>query len=240
MIRFLLACSLLCIALASAAFSAEPSDWSKKKISQITIEADKAERTKNWALAIELGEQLLQANRARYGKENARCLASLIRLNGFYHRANRLTEVAGRLEQAYLLSKKRLGINDKQTTKTRFLFYKFLVADKQYDKAILLVEENLNNIKPSIKQNDRQRRYLNQLRFLYGIKGDYEKEALILQQVILLGTGQSGYDYRDHKKAVLDLARNYCRRKLLREFTDFVKEQKLYYFCKQDGSTVDQ
>ena len=236
--QFMLACSLLCFAFASTAVFAAPADWSKRKISQITIEADKAARSKNWSLAIELSEQVLQANKARYGIKNTKYVAALIRLNRFHHKANRLAEIAARLEEAYLLSKKQLGVGDKQTSKSRFLFYKFLVGDKQYDRAISLVEENLDNIKAGRRADDRLRRYLNQLRFLYGIKGDYEKEAEILKQVILLGIGQSDYDNRDHKKAIMDLARNYCRRNLLREFTDFVKEQKLYYFCKQDDTAA--
>jgi len=218
----------------SVSIHAQSTEWSKRGITQVTVEADKAVRRQNWSAAIIHAEKLVEANQAIFGLDSKEYIAALVRLNRYHSRANRLGDIRASLEWTYNLSKKRLGVSHDLTATSRFLFYKFLVSDKQYERAILLVQENLSCLGSGKKKDEKLHRYLNQLRFLYALTNKLEEEERILLQLIQMDNEAKDYAYGDHKQVIADLARNYCRRKMLFKFNDLVKEKQLYYFCEQD------
>lgn len=199
--------------------------------------ADQAVRRQNWSVAIIHAEKLVEANQVLFGLNSKNYIASLVRLNRYHSRAKRLHDIPEPLERTYKLSKKQLGVSHDLTVISRFLFYKFLVSDKQYERAILLVKENLSCLGSGKEKEERLRRYLNQLRFLYALTDKFEEEERVLLQLIQMDSEAEDYAYGDHKQMIADLARNYCRRKMLFKFSDLVKERNLYYFCEHGKIT---
>lgn len=191
------------------------------------MKAERAALQKRWSRAIKYGEQLLSASSALDQKTYPRYINFLKTLNSYYDKAGRLKEIPLRLEQAYRLSSQSLGPDHPTTTKSRALYYKLLISQNQYTRAIPLMEENIDISKTDYAILG----HLLRLYSLYALTGQYEKEQETLINLLKLNTRLYGEADDGNIGFISDLANNYCRQKKFRAFNQLMKVHKLKFVC---------
>ncbi len=211
--------------------SAFETDWTEKKLGRVIIKAHKATQQKKWPLAIKYGERALEGSHALDQHKQARYINQLKNLNTYYNNAGRLNEVAERVKLAFYLSRENLGAIHETTMISRTLYYKLLIANKDYKNAIPLVMENIKISKKNNKADYKQLYYLKQLFSLYGLTGQLEKQEKFLLQYLKLNQYLYGEDDEDNAKTRNILAKNYCRQNKVGKFEKLITAHKLKYFC---------
>jgi len=206
-------------------------DWTERKLGKIILKADKAARQKKWTRAIQYGEQMLKGVKSLDQPSDARYISQLKTLNRYYDNAKRLHHVAGRVKEAYILSKEYLEPTHETTMMSRTLYYKLLIADKNYNGAIPLVLENISILKKGENEDFRRHHYLKQLYSLYRMTGQLEKEEETLLLFLDLDKKLFNSSAKENVKIILNLANNYCRQKKFEEFNGLIKKYKLRYVC---------
>lgn len=205
--------------------------WTEKKLGKAIIKADKAAQKKNWAQAIQYGQQMLKGSDALDQHIDARYINLLKNLNRYYDKSNRLAEVSDHVIEAYTLSRTHLGLTHETTMISRTLYYKLLISNKHYQKAIPVVLENLSISSKDHYENYRRLHYLKQLYSLYGLTGQLEKEEKTLLQYMELNRRIFDYSDEGNSKIILNLANNYCRQKKFEQFNKLTKAHNLKYIC---------
>lgn len=223
---------LLLLTLLVSPVAATEIDWTEKKLGKIILKADRAARQKKWSRAIKYGKQMLAGSRTLDQKSDDRYINLLKNLNRYYGSANRLQEIPAQVKEAYSLSKRHLGPTHETTMISRNLFYKYLIATKDYGNATRLVEENLFIFENHTAENYRIHHYLMQLYSLYGITNQLKKEETTLLRLLSLNKRLFGDDDQDNRKIILNLARNYCRQKDFEKFEKIITANRLKYKCQ--------
>ncbi len=116
---------------------------------------------------------------------------------------------------------------------SRLLYYKLLVADKNYGPATLVVKENIALLGDS--EDDRFRRldYLKQLFSLYGLSGRKAEEAQAIEDYLALEAELEIPPLEESLPVIISLAKNYCERKMYREFQSVMQRFELEYVCER-------
>jgi hypothetical protein len=210
---------------------ADQISWTEKKLGKTVLKADKAARQKKWSRAIKYGEEVLLGVQALNKKGDARYINQLKNLNKYYDHAKRLSEVEPRVKEAYILSKKYLGLAHKTTRESRTLLYKILISNKNYPDVIPLVLENISILGESEAEKYRHLHYLKQLYSLYGMTGQVKKEEKTLLEFLEFDKRVFGSSGKDNILIVLNLANNYCKQKKIEEFNELMKTYSLKYKC---------
>ncbi|MCF6215910.1 MAG: hypothetical protein L3J58_07025 [Emcibacter sp.] len=211
--------------------AADETPWSEKKLGKAIIHADKAAGRKNWPRAIIYGEQALRASSVLDQQTDARYINLLKNLNRYYDKAGRLQEVAARVRTAYFLSREYLGQSHETTMINRMLYYKILIAQKAYEKAIPLVLENIAIVKKDDELKYKLHHYLAQLFSLYGLTEQLAEQENALLELLELNEKLFGRNDESSTKIRMILAKNYCRQKKISEFAKINKEYNLQYTC---------
>jgi len=210
---------------------ASQSRWTEEKIGRIAVKADQAATKKDWSRAIRYGEKMLSASAELYLFSDIGYINRLKTLNRYYDKAGRLQEVPHRIETAYTLSKKHLGPKHHAAKVSHLLYYKLVVANKNYMKAIELVQENIAGLETDKDDGFRLLHYLKQLYSLYNLTEQLEQEEQILQKVLTLNTQLMGNALEDNRTIIISLAKNYCRQQKLAAFNALMEKYDLKYEC---------
>jgi len=205
--------------------------WTEKKLGKVILKAEKAARQKQWPRAIRYGELILEGVQTLNQKSDPRYINQLRNLNKFYDNANRLDDIAARVEEAYGLSQKHMGPAHETTIRSRILYYKLLISRKEYLAAIPLVLENISILGETKDENVKRLHYLKQLYSLYRMTGQLEKEEKTLLQFLDIDKRVFGSADEDNIKIILNLANNYCRQKKIDPFNQLMATHKLKYKC---------
>ncbi|WP_417466160.1 hypothetical protein [Kordiimonas sp.] len=164
-------------------------------------------------MAIKYGEQLLEGSRLLYGPEDISTINHLKNLNRYYDKAGRLREVAERVRLGYQVSRKHFSLNHSTTEVSRLLYYKLLIAEKDYLGAIPVVYENIAVLTDSEDDAFRRLHYLGQLHGLYGLTEQHDKREEILLEQLELNIQLMGNDTESSEKIILNLGGIYCEQK---------------------------
>ncbi|PCI51594.1 MAG: hypothetical protein COB49_01390 [Alphaproteobacteria bacterium] len=206
--------------------------WTEKKLGKIILKADKAAMRKKWNRAIRYGEEMLLGSHALDHHNDHRYINLLKNLNKYYDNAGRIQEIPGRIEKAYISSRKYLGVAHNTTIESRNLYYKIIIFNKDYQRAIPLILENISILGKSVEDRYRLSQYYRQLYSLYGLTRQLEKEEETLLKLLTLDRQLYGYDDQNNAKIILSLAKNYCLQKKLDAFEKIVQTYNLLYFCQ--------
>lgn len=211
---------------------ADQTDWTEEKIGKLAVKADHAATRKKWGQAIKYGERALEGRAALNVESDPNYISCLKTLNRYYDKAGRLRQVAERVKKAYALSKKHLEPTHNTSKINRLLYYKLLIAEKDYQEAIPVVLENISL--PGSTECDlfRKLHYLEQLYSLYGLTSQLKEQEAALIRFLELNEQLLGSDDEDSTKVRVLLAKNYCRQKKLDKFDDLKKKYDLQYICK--------
>lgn len=206
--------------------------WTEKQMGEVILKADRAARQQNWSRAITYGERVLQASAFLDRPGDVRHLNLLNNVNDYYDRAGRLEEVADRVITTYELCEKHLPPHHPATRKSRHLYYKLLLARKNYPAAIRLIRENITRLDE--KNNDplARLRYLEQLATLYGLTQEFAQEEETLRELLALTEKRLGNTPEDNRELITLLAQNYCRQKNLKAFEELIRTHDLKFFCQ--------
>ncbi|MBL4802582.1 MAG: hypothetical protein JKY45_11875 [Emcibacter sp.] len=232
--------SMLCIVTAQInSAQADQSNWTEEKVGKLAVKADRAATRKKWSLAIKYGEKMLKGSAVLYEVNDPTYITHLKNLNRYYDKFGRLTEVAGRVKLAYELAKAHLDPSHSVATTCRVLYYKLLITQKKYPKAIPVVYLNMSTLTKSKDDQFRKLHYYRQLYALYGLTEQLEKEEQALLNYIhlhenLIGKLKANDNLKGDKDDVLILKRliqNYCRRKMPDKIKVLTKKYDLKYTC---------
>lgn len=210
---------------------ASQDNWTEEKVSRAAIKASKAATQKKWSRAIKYGEQILRGSKALYQQNDIKFINRLNTVNSYYEKVGRCQGIAGRIQKAYDLSKKYLGQEHDTLKKSRALYYKLLITNKEYKKAIPLVLEKISTLKISEEDNFRKRQYLGQLFSLYGLTNQRALEEQTLIKMLELNKHLLRDAHESNHKIILDLAKNYCLQSKIKKYNDLIKSHDLKYVC---------
>ncbi|PHZ86513.1 hypothetical protein [Paremcibacter congregatus] len=234
--KLLLVFLTVTLPIASQCAIADQPGWAKEeRIGRLAVQADHAAARKNWAKAIKYGEQMLEKAAAVYPETDIRYLSRLKTLNRYYDKADRLQDVEKRVTMAYMLSKSRLGPQHHISEVSRLLYYKLLIANKDFPPAIEVVQENISLLGESESDNFSKMDYMVQLFSLYGMTGQAEKEAQAVEAYLALYRDLVGGSTKEILPIIITLAKNYCSQKRLLAFQKLMQSYDLAYICP-DGS----
>jgi tetratricopeptide (TPR) repeat protein len=222
--------SLLALSLWTSS-SANQTDWTEKKIGKVILSASKAAQHKRWGRAIKYGEQAVSASQSLDKENSPRYINLLKNLNNYYDKSGRLKSIPDQIKKTYLLSSENLGPEHPTTMTSRTLYYKLLIALKQYDGAIPLVLENIVIHKKYPDKSHKILLFLSQLYSLYAVTGQFEKEEETLISLLELNTQLFGSEDESNVRFIRDLANNYCRQKKFDKFNQLMKTHNLKYVC---------
>ena len=210
---------------------AEPTGWTEEKIGKIAVKADKAATRNKWSRAIKYGERFLAAAEELYGKDHPRYVTRLKTLNRYYDKSGKLDKVAERVRLAYSLSKK-LFKRDHDTVKvSHLLYYKLVVAQKDYSAAIPLVLKNIEMLSEAEDDLFKKLHYLGQLHGLYGITNQLERQETILVERLALSQKLMGPQLEDNLKIIMNLGKTYCLQGKKLAFNKLMQTHKLKFEC---------
>lgn len=220
-----------CYAVAFGQENPDQNAWTEKKLGKVIIRADRAAQKKQWPRAIRLGEQMLQGLKVLNQPSDVRYIKLLKNLNKYYYQAQRLNEIAERIQKTYELAREHLGIADDATIVSRWLYYKLLTSNKEYTKAVPLVLESISILGESERDQYKLHGCLRKLYSLYGITGQLEGEEKTLMQLLALNKQLLGDGIDDNLEIILNLAKNYCLQKKAPEFNRLMTDYNLKYEC---------
>lgn len=206
--------------------------WTEKKLGKLILKADRAALQKRWHRAIKYGDKILDGAEALNQHSDARYINLLKNVNKYYDKAGRLRDIPSRIKNGYILSNRYLGPSHATSITSRNLYYKLLIANKNYSEAIPLINENTSILTSSREDRFRKLHYLEQLVHLYGLTRKYEKEEKTLLSLIDLNKKLFGKSDEGHTNAILMLAENYCRQQKMAEFAELISQNNLKYYCK--------
>ncbi|PHZ84743.1 hypothetical protein CRD36_10685 [Paremcibacter congregatus] len=206
-------------------------EWTEEEIGKVAVKADKAATKKHWEKAIRYGERMLKGSEALYGQDSPYYTSRLKTLIRYYDKAGHLDQIPEKVEKAYIQSKKYFDPKHDTATISRLVYYKLLITQKKFSKAIPLVYENMAILKNTEDDDFRKLHYLGQLNGLYGITGQFVLQEKILLEQLDLNKRLIGLTTKDNIKIIMNLAKNYCRRKLDAEFDTLVQTYGLKYKC---------
>lgn len=216
----------------SGAISAEQTYWTEEKLGKVALKADKASMRKNWPKAIKNGERMLEGAVALYPESDFNYISRLKTLNRYYYKAGRLQEIPVRIIKAYQLSIKYLGPYHHNSKISRLLYYKLMIAEKKYIRAIPLVQEYISLLGNHEDEKFNKLHYLTQLYSLYGLTAQFTKQEDSLLRFIELNNQLLGQDDENTTKAIILLAKNYCRQGKYDQFRALQIKYNLLYTCK--------
>ncbi|WP_417625108.1 hypothetical protein [Paremcibacter congregatus] len=211
--------------------SAEDHGWTEDKIGRLAVKADKAARKKNWRRAIRYGEDMLAGTKALYPETSPDYINRLKTLNRYYDRAERLLEVSERIHRAFELSAVHLGPDHTTTKVSHLLYYKLLLAEKDYPAAIMLVKDTLARLGASEDDQFKRLHYLGQLYSLYGLTGQFEREEQALRERLTLNRLMVGEGLENNADILLDLAKNLCTQKKYQSHDALVEAWGTNFIC---------
>ncbi|QDE26256.1 hypothetical protein [Paremcibacter congregatus] len=229
---FFLMLVFICYSLAPSVYAGE-TGWTEKKLGKVSVRATNAAAKKNWPRAIKYGEQMLEASTVLDRPGDARYINFLKNLNRYYDKAGRLIEVGSRVKKGYSLAKEYLGLTHSTTMMSRTLYYKFVISQKDYYSAILLVLENIDIAEKNTNESYKLLHYLKQLYSLYGVTGQLELEEKTILKYLTKNEQIYGTydDDKNYTKTIWVLAQNYCRQRKLDKFKDIIIKHKLQFKC---------
>ena len=207
------------------------SRWTEEKIGKISIKADQAATRKKWSQAIKHGEQGLKASTVLYGANAPETISRLRTLNRYYDKAGRLTEIAARVKRAYFISKEYFPPTHNTAAVSRLLYYKLLIAQKDYKNAIPVVLENITTLTNSRNDQFRHMHYLGQLHGLYGLTDQLPQRERALLKFLELNKKLVGESAQDNMKIIMNLARTYCLQNKVEEFKALTQTYGLDLKC---------
>ena len=226
---FLIICLLSHIGFYQGAFA--QTDWTEEKIGKAAVKADKAAMRKKWSQAIKYGERMLAGSEALYGVNNSNTISRLKTLNRYYDKAGRLTQIPARVKKAYLLSKEHFKPSHNTAVINRLLYYKLLIAQKDFQIAIPLVLENMEILTNSKDDQFKLLHYLGQLHGLYGLTDQLVKREKALLQTLELNKKLVGENTEDNMKIIMNLAKTYCLQNKTTEFKALMQTYDLGFEC---------
>ena len=220
--------TLIFLSMPAPAFAPLPTE---KTIKKNIVKAHKAAARKRWSKAIKYGKRAA-AGYAEIGpKEAMPYVVLLVKLNGYYDKAGKLTTAASSLEEAYGLAEKILPDKHEAAVASRDLYYKLLISKKRFLDAIPIVLRNVSIYENDKVEDYKAPHYLTQLYSLYGLTRQFELEEKTLLNLHALNLRIFGEDEHLNKQVMLSLARNYCRQQKRPEFDELVKIHDLKYVC---------
>lgn len=228
---FFLISFLLTLILTNSGSAAKDKAWTEKKLGITIIKATKASDQRKWRSAIKYGTEALNGSIVLDPPKAPRYINLLKNLNSYYHKAGQLNQVADQIQHAYNLSTEVLGISHPTTFKSRFLYSKLLISQKNYQDAIPLTLENISLLDKQHENMPSLHTYLSQLYPLYGLTQQPAKEEEVLLKLIDVNRQFMGRLDKENIKVIIDLGRNYCRQKKLVEFDKLMKSYNLKYLC---------
>lgn len=211
--------------------SADQTSWTEKKIGRLALKADKAATREKWAHAIEYGEKMLEGSTVFYGSDVPYTITRLKTLNRYYDKAGRLSEIPSRVKKAYILSKKHFRPDHDTAVTSRLLYYKTLLAQKNYKSALPLVLENISILGNSRGDAFRRLHYLGQLHGLYGMSDQPDAQEKTLLELLELNKKLVGTDIESNMKIIMNLAKSYCLQKKTEEFQKLMQAYGLKFEC---------
>jgi len=209
----------------------DQTDWTEEKIGKLAVKADQAARRNKWARAIKYGEQMLSGSAILFEQHEEDYITRLKTLNRYYDKRGRLLEVSDRVKKAYFLSKKHLNRTHDASKISRLLYYKLLIAEKDYERAIDLVVENISLLEAGGDEEFRKLHYLGQLFSLYGLTKQYSLEEKTLEEMLALNKRLMGDSLKDNIEIIMNLGKNYCLQNKIKDYTDLMKEYALKFIC---------
>ncbi|MFC3051050.1 hypothetical protein [Kordiimonas pumila] len=212
--------------------SSDQIKWTEEKVGYYAVKADQAASQKHWSKAIEYGEHMLRGSSFLYKEDDIEYLNRLKTLNRYYDKAGKLGEVADRVQKAYELSYATLGPRHHISELSRLLYYKLLIAEKNYRTAIPLVQENIKNLSLSKDDAFQRLHYLEQLFSLYGLTGQLEEEAQTILRFLALDRQLVASPLEENLPIIITLAKNYCQRKKIALFQELMQTYGLEYECE--------
>ncbi|PHZ84760.1 tetratricopeptide repeat protein [Paremcibacter congregatus] len=211
--------------------SANDYGWTEDKIGKLAVKADKAARKKRWNQAIHYGEKALEGSKVLYPEYSPLYINRLKTLNRYYDRANRLPEVSDHVKKAFRLSSAHLGPDHATSKVSRLLYYKLLLAEKDYPAAILLVKDTLARLGESDDDQFKRLHYLGQLYSFYGLTNQFELEEQTIRERLALNSLMVGEGLENNSDILLDLAKNLCTQKKYLEHDALVKVWGTNFIC---------
>ncbi|MEX0299609.1 MAG: hypothetical protein AB3N28_11115 [Kordiimonas sp.] len=205
---------------------------SPHQFSELVSETNISFQRAKFTHALEQGEKALICGQSLNFSHNSRFIRLLNQLNHIYKKLDQLSDVRGRVEETYIQSRDQLGNEHEITMQSRDLYYEVLIKEKNYMEAITIASENIAAAENNSQEGFRKHHYLIQLYSLYGLTGQYKKEAETLLILIDLADTLFGKNDEETRKYVLDLAKNYCRQRALSAFDRWIKKNSLQYRCE--------
>ncbi|PCI47745.1 MAG: hypothetical protein COB49_06865 [Alphaproteobacteria bacterium] len=187
---------------------------------------------KKWSQAIKYGERMLVGASALYPESDLGYINRLKTLNRYYDKAGRLLEVHDRITKAYRLTTKYIDPDHYSSKICRLLYYKLMIAEKKYARAIPPVQEYISLLGRNKGEMFKKLHYLTQLYSLYGLTDQFVKQEDILLKFITLNNQLLGQDDENTTKALVLLAKNYCRQGKHDQFKALQRKYNLPYTCK--------
>jgi len=207
------------------------STWTEDKIGEVALKADQAATRKKWPRAIKYGEQMLEGSIIVYGQDAPETFSRLKTLNRYYDKAGRLTEIGERVKRTYLFTKDFFQPKQNMSVVSRLLYYKLLIAQKDYKSAIPVVLENIAILTSSRDDQFKHLHYLWQLHGLYGLTAQLLEREKVLLHLLKLNKELVGENPQDNMKIILNLAKTYCLQKNLGKFKKLSQTYGLKLTC---------
>ena len=210
---------------------ADQNEWSEEKIGKFAVKASRAANYKKWGNAIKHGEKWLEGATIFYGEESPLAISCLKTVNRYYDKAGRLNEIPERVKKAYQKSKTHFSLKHDTTVMSRLLYYKLLISNEHYEKAIPLVYENISILTETVDDQFRHLHYLKQLYSLYGAINQFASQETVLIKQLNLNKKLVGADLEDNIDIIMNLARSYCQQNKAAEFQEIIRKYNLKYAC---------
>ncbi|PHZ85073.1 hypothetical protein [Paremcibacter congregatus] len=221
----------LCNIMVVAPAFSDQTSWTEEKIGKLAVRADKAAARQEWTRAIKYGEKMLEGSKAFYGPEAPYTVTRLKALNRYYDKAGRLDEISGRVKKAYHLSKEHFRPSHTTMVTSRLLYYKTLLAQKDFKGAIPLVLENISILRDNRDDAFKRLHYLGQLHGLYGATSQPAKQETTLLELLELNKKLVGTDIESNMKIIMNLAKSYCLQNKPEEFKKLMQTYDLKFEC---------
>ncbi len=207
-------------------------DWTLKKLEKAELAAVKAYDRARWKQTIKRGEKALEGCLALFSVSESRCILIMKNNTVAYLRADKISEKAQQIEQAYTAAYNTLGFEHFYTTKTREVFHQVLLEQERYVEAIAIVKDLLTAEKQITRDEFKELDLLIQLYALYKVEGYTDDELPTLLRMAELTERLLGRDSEQLTRTITVLAQTYCEQKLYHEFYETVRQYQLEQSCR--------
>lgn len=224
---------LLALFLFALSFPAqsEAKVWSERKFEKAVLSIEKDITRKRWQRAIKRGQKALPQCLTLYSENYPSCILILKNINQSYEKIHVFNPDNQQIEAAYRLASEVLGYTHSTTKSAREYYYKNLIFNEEYIRAIPLLMEIIDLEQRGANDAYQLMERYNQLYALEGLTENWQAEEAALLMVLKLAQQVMGQDSEEFKAAVEALAYNYCTQKKYYEYFELIREQRQEISC---------